>query len=84
MLLSALIKRSWDKVRMWREIARQRNQLRRFSEYLAKDIGISRADAEREADRPFWDYQDEEQDVLQVRGKTDKAAADRHNCCLQP
>ena len=84
MLLSALIKRGWDKVKMWREIARQRNQLRRFSEYLAKDIGISRADAEREADRHFWDYQVEEQDVLQVRGKSDKVAADRHNCCMQP
>lgn len=84
MLLSALIKRGWDKVRMWREIARQRNQLRRFSEYLAKDIGISRADAEREADRPFWDYQREEQDVVQVRGKTGKVAADRQNSCLQP
>lgn len=84
MLLSVLIKRGWDKVRMWREIARQRNQLRRFSEYLAKDIGISRADAEREADRPFWDYQREEQDVVQVRGKTGKVAADRQNSCLQP
>lgn len=84
MLLSVLFKKSWDKIRMWREIARQRNQLRRFSEHLAKDIGISRADAEREADRHFWDYQIGEQDVVQVRGKTDKVAAERQNCCLQP
>jgi len=84
MLLCAFIKRGWVKVQMWREIARQRNQLRRFSEHLAKDIGISRVDAEREADRHFWDYQSGEQDVLQLRGETDKVAADRQKACLQP
>jgi len=57
MLLTGLIKRGWGQVRMWREIARERSELRRLSESLAKDIGISRADAEREADRPFWDYE---------------------------
>ena len=84
MLLSVYLKKVWDKVRMWREIARQRNQLRRYSEYLAKDIGISRADAEREAERHFWDYQDHGQDLLGVREKAGKPAAEPHNCCLQP
>lgn len=84
MLLSVMLKRSWDKVRMWREIARQRNQLRRYSEYLAKDIGISRVDAEREADRHFWDCQIEEQALVQLKGNPDKVAADRQNACLQP
>lgn len=84
MLLSVLVKRGWVKVRMWREISRQRNELRRLSESLAKDIGISRADAEREADRPFWDYEQEEQGVIQARGNADKVSAERHKCCLQP
>lgn len=57
MLLTGLVKRGWNQVRMWREIARERRELRRLSEALAKDIGISRAEAEREADRPFWDYE---------------------------
>ncbi len=55
MLLSASMKRGWSKIRLWREISRERSELRRLSEHIAKDIGISRADAEREADRPFWD-----------------------------
>ena len=84
MVLFGFIKRAWGKIRMWREIARQRSQLRRFSEYLAKDIGISRVDAEREADRHFWDYQDEGQAVLQVRRTTGKAAAEQGRCCPQP
>lgn len=39
---------------MW-QVARERRQLRRLDEHALKDIGISRADAEREASRPFWD-----------------------------
>ncbi len=42
---------------MWREIAEE-NEVNcgGLAKHLAKDIGISRAEAEREADRPFWDY----------------------------
>ena len=56
MLLSATMKNGWNKIRLWCEIARERRELRRLSEYIAKDIGISRSELEREADRPFWDY----------------------------
>jgi len=56
MLLTGLFKRGWEQIGVWREIAHERSELRRLSETLAKDIGISRAEAEREADRPFWDY----------------------------
>jgi len=44
------------KVLLWKEIASQRKQLREMSGYLLKDIGISRADANCEAKRFFWDY----------------------------
>jgi uncharacterized protein YjiS (DUF1127 family) len=80
MLLSAFITRSWDKIRLWREISHERSELRRLSEFIAKDIGISRAEAEREADRPFWDT---------VRGASEpvshgaKAAARQRGRCLQ-
>ena len=80
MLLSALIKRSWDKIRMWRQIAHERSELRRLSEYIAKDIGISRADAEREADRPFWDSDRAARNTSRPEKKT---VANRHNRCLQ-
>jgi uncharacterized protein YjiS (DUF1127 family) len=38
----------------WHELARQRRALLALSDHMLKDIGISRAEAEREASRPFW------------------------------
>ena len=37
------------------ERRRSRQALRELDDHLLKDIGLSRADAEREARRPFWD-----------------------------
>lgn len=39
----------------WHERARQRQALRVLSDHMLEDIGISRADAEREAGKPFWE-----------------------------
>ena len=36
------------------EWAVQRHRLMSFDDRMLKDIGISRADAMRETDRPFW------------------------------
>ncbi len=38
----------------YRVTARQRRQLAQLPDYLLKDIGISRADALNEAEKPFW------------------------------
>jgi uncharacterized protein YjiS (DUF1127 family) len=38
----------------WHEVARQRRTLRTLDDRMLKDIGVTRADAEREASRPFW------------------------------
>ena len=43
------------KLLLWRRIAAQREELGRMSDELLKDIGISRAEAAYEAQRPFWD-----------------------------
>ena len=43
----------------WREVARQRRAVLELDERLLKDIGITRADAEHEASRPFWDLAQE-------------------------
>ncbi len=43
--------RAWERAL---ERARQRRQLRRLDDRLLKDIGLSRADVEREADKPWW------------------------------
>ena len=42
-------------VHMVQELARQRRRLGQLSDHMLQDIGVSRADALREADRPFWD-----------------------------
>jgi uncharacterized protein YjiS (DUF1127 family) len=38
----------------WHDLARERRALLALSDDMLKDIGISRAEAEREASRPFW------------------------------
>ncbi len=38
----------------WQERAKQRRALRELNDHLLKDIGLSRADAEHEARKPFW------------------------------
>jgi len=39
---------------VWHARARQRRQLVELSDYMLRDIGLTRADAEAEADKPFW------------------------------
>ena len=41
----------------WRQLRHERRQLWSLSDTTLKDIGLSRADVEREARRPFWDNQ---------------------------
>ena len=38
----------------WQERAFQRHALDQMSAHMLKDIGLSRADVEREARKPFW------------------------------
>ena len=38
----------------WHELARQRRALLTLDDRMLKDIGVTRAEAEREAGRPFW------------------------------
>lgn len=45
----------WRMLRRWRQLARERQQLARLSDMALKDLGLSRADALQEAERPFWD-----------------------------
>jgi uncharacterized protein YjiS (DUF1127 family) len=43
-----------DKIFLWQERAAQRAQLAGLEDHLLKDIGIGRAEADREAAKPFW------------------------------
>jgi len=38
----------------WQDRARMRHRLRGLDDFQLKDIGLTRADVEREASRPFW------------------------------
>ena len=44
-----------NRAMLWLEVRRQRRQLQGLSDAMLRDIGLSRADAERESTRPFWD-----------------------------
>ena len=39
----------------WHDISRERRALLELDDHMLRDIGITRADAEQEAGRPFWD-----------------------------
>ena len=43
-----------ERVLAWQERLRQRHHLSGLDDRLLKDIGLSRADVAREADKPFW------------------------------
>ena len=38
----------------WLERHRQRRALEQFSDHMLKDMGVSRADVERETSKQFW------------------------------
>lgn len=44
----------WMTLELWRERAQQRRRLMELDDRLLRDIGLSRADAEREGRKPFW------------------------------
>lgn len=52
--IQALAAKAAVRLLRWHDLARQRRALLTMNDYMLKDIGISRADAEREARRPFW------------------------------
>lgn len=49
------VRRGWARLQRWQQLRHERQQLWRLSDAALKDIGLSRADVEREASRPFWD-----------------------------
>jgi uncharacterized protein YjiS (DUF1127 family) len=53
-LLSRAIRRSIAAVLQWEDRRRQRQALLHLSDAMLKDIGLSRAELDREADKPFW------------------------------
>lgn len=52
--LAALSLALGDTALTWLERRRERRLLHQVSDHLLKDIGVSRAEVEREAQKPFW------------------------------
>lgn len=52
------LRRLYRQLRRWWQLAEQRRQLAMLDESALKDIGLSRADAWQESERPFWDDPD--------------------------
>jgi uncharacterized protein YjiS (DUF1127 family) len=38
----------------WQERARERHRMKALSDAMLRDIGVSRADIDRESRKPFW------------------------------
>ena len=52
--LGAVLVNLMDRVLDWQERAHERHVLRGLDESGLKDIGVSRCDADAEANKPFW------------------------------
>ena len=44
----------FDRLMLWQERASERHALAHLDEHALKDIGLTHAEAVREADKPFW------------------------------
>ncbi|MDJ0942538.1 MAG: DUF1127 domain-containing protein [Kiloniellales bacterium] len=51
---SGLLARIIEGLLLWQERAAQRRALAGLDDHLLKDMGITRAEADREARKPFW------------------------------
>ncbi|MEE9596905.1 MAG: DUF1127 domain-containing protein [Acidiferrobacterales bacterium] len=49
-----LWRRAVNPVGMWNDRSRQRRHLLELSDHLLRDIGVTRAEVEAEAGKPFW------------------------------
>jgi uncharacterized protein YjiS (DUF1127 family) len=53
--IGSILKRIGDTIIRWDQLSVQRRQLREMDDRLLSDIGLSRADVSRIADKRFWD-----------------------------
>jgi len=51
----SLFSRAIGRLREWRNRAVMRQHLLHMDAHMLKDIGLSRSDAQREANKPFWE-----------------------------
>ena len=50
----SLLVLAWETVYVWQSRSQERYRLHELDEHILRDIGINRADIEREARKPLW------------------------------
>jgi uncharacterized protein YjiS (DUF1127 family) len=65
----------------WQELSMQRRRLLELDAHMLKDIGLSRADAVREAKRPFWELRTHTIGDRQPGSPTGRVEAATSVCC---
>jgi len=53
-VLTSVVTRGFELLLIWQEREFQRRTLEGLDDHALRDIGLSRADVAREADKPFW------------------------------
>lgn len=53
--LGSILKRIGNTIMRWDQLSKQRRQLREMDDRMLSDIGLSRADVTRIADKQFWE-----------------------------
>lgn len=77
---AAAAARAIDTLLRWQELASQRRALLTLNARMLADIGISRADAAREAARPFWEDPLRDQGVAARRRAVGMVETMRRRC----
>jgi len=54
MTAGGFVSRTIETILYWRELARGRRHLAALNDEMLRDIGLTRADVEREYRKPFW------------------------------
>lgn len=58
MLLNTLMTKVRLQINVWQEVSQQRSDIRKLSDRLLDDIGLTSFHADREGNRPFWDIEE--------------------------
>lgn len=80
MITITFIQKAWRKTKEWYQISQQREELRGLSDEILKDIGLSRSDADSEANRHFWDISRNSDVTLRKTQTTEIASVAKTEC----
>lgn len=80
--LTQSIGRAFRLIETWLDVSRQRRRLAAMDDRMLKDIGISRASANNEARKPFWDVPEAAMPASAAKEAPKRCCAP--DCCTEP